>query len=285
LDLALAGERAVSLYPYPPQANQARTVFNPGGNNRLILSLEAADLNGNGKPELFVSYFNPNMSRPETAIVELGPEGFKTLDEIPWLVRAHQTPEGGWVLAAQQLQESRTFPFSAIYPLVYKDGRYRTGLRSIRLRRAEWIYNFTQINLGDAGPAVLTYTSTDRLRVDLKKGHWSSSDSFGRTPVRFSWSDRILECHPRPAVHYRGPGPGSVFVIRNIPALGGLAAPFGKFSGAEVLRLEWDGLGLRAAWKSQLSGYASALALVRGEELAVAVAGSGGSSAVWIYDL
>ncbi|MEK7727782.1 MAG: hypothetical protein AAB354_05170, partial [candidate division KSB1 bacterium] len=100
---------------------------------------------------------------------------------------------------------------------------------------------------------------------------------------------RILECHPRLPALYSEKGFDALYLIKNIAGIGGLAARFGRFNSAEIYRKDWNGIGLQTAWKSALSGYATELALVRSPstsrpELAVAVVGTQGKSAVWVFD-
>ena len=42
-------------------------------------------------------------------------------------MRTYQDEEGKPQLAVQQLVDDNSFPFSGIYPLAYKDGKYGPG--------------------------------------------------------------------------------------------------------------------------------------------------------------
>lgn len=287
LQTALADARTVRFYAYPPAAapwSEHKLL----GTTPQILSLEAADLNGNGKAELFVSLYNGSFKRAETLVLELDAQGHWTkIAELAWLVRSHQDASGRQVLAVQQLSDDRTHPFSGIFRLAFKDGRYGPGESAVRHKRVEWIYGFSTLGLpGTEG--IVTITSTDRMRIDFKKGHWRTEEAYGQTPVRFTWTDQILECHPRLPARYTEKGFDSLYLIRNIAAFGGLASSFGRFNSAEIYRKDWNGIGLQTAWKSPLSGYATELALVSPpsapQEIAVAVVGTQGQSAVWVYD-
>lgn len=287
LQTALADARTLRFYAYPPAAA-------PWGEHRLpgtapqVISLEASDLNGNGKAELFVSLYNGSFKRAETVVLELDASGAWTkVAELAWIVRSHQDAQGRQVLAVQQLEDDRTHPYSGIFLLRYKDGRYGPGDSAIRHKRVDWIYGFSILGFpGSEG--VVTMSSTDRMRIDFKKGHWRTEEAYGQTPVRITWADRILECHPRLPARYTEKGFDSLYLIRNIASLGGLAGAFGRFNSAEIYRKDWNGIGLQTAWKSPLSGYATELALVSPrsapQEIAVAVVGTQGKSAVWVYD-
>lgn len=292
LQVALSEPRLARLFPYPPQDNKPLAEFKHPGVAPRLLSLEAADSNQNGRAELFVSLYNETFGRMETLILELesGASGlrWKQLAEIPWLVRSHQDGEGKRVLAMQQLSEDSTFPFSAIYPLAYKDGKYAAGRPAIRHKRVEWIYGFTTAALDGAAPAVLYLTSTRLLRVQFPKGYWKTREAYGQTPNRVRWQGRLLEFHPPIAVDYDEAKKSSLYVVRNISMMGSLSEPFGLFNSAEIHRKTWGGVGLESSWKADLGGYSTAIALVSprpgARELAVAVTGTSGKSALWIFD-
>lgn len=290
LETVLADEKRVYLYPYPPTSSKALAEYKNPAIMAKVISLEAGDLNGNGKAELFVSIINDSGPRAETLILELGADGnWAKVAIVPWLVRAHQDGKGRQVLATQQLSDDKTFPFSTIYPLIYADGEHKRGKGAIRQKRIDWIYDFTTVDLGDDKPALVYHTKSDRLRVQFKKGYWKSSEVYGRTPVRLRWAGRLLQARPSPQVVYGSKGFDSLYIINNNARLGGWAKSFGLFKNGELHRKKWDGVGLVTAWKAKLTGYSTALSLVRNSrgvrELAVAVVGTTGKSAVWIYDL
>ncbi len=290
LETALSGGKEVRLYAYPPDSNKPRAKFKHSAVAGHILSLEAADINGNGRAELFVSFFNGSGPRVETVVLELGTNGqWAQVSVEPWVVRGYQDAGGRRVLGTQQLLDDQTFPFSTIYPLVYKAGEYGRGKKAVRPKRVDWIYDFTMVDLGDDKPAVLYHTKTDRIRLQFKKGYWKSQESYNTTPVRLRWKGRILQARPLPQIVYGTKGFQSLYLIHNKARLGGWAKSFGLYRSGELHCKRWDGIGLETRWKSELVGYSTALSLVKNsrgtQELAVVVVGTSQKSAVWIYDL
>lgn len=286
LSLALATQRSVALYSYPPEETAQRGPWDLQGVSARILSLEAADLNGNGRAELFVVSYNEVMGRMETIILEWEGDDWKKLVEIPWAVRSYQEPGGGLGLAAQRLIEDANFPLSSIYPLTFKDGRYGPGPHAFKHKRLEWLYDFTLANLG--GKEALIYlTNAQRLRVQFDKSYWRSHETFGQTPSRLRWQGKMLE-FPPPILCASGKQGPRIFAARNISALGSLSEPFGLFQNAELHRKSWSGLALESDWKAELPGYIAAMSLAPSPldptDLAVAVVSTLGQSSVWIYD-
>jgi hypothetical protein len=255
--------------------------------------LEAADLNGNGRAEIFVSYFNDTFNRFESKVVELDQKGALTqIAELSSLVRSYQDPKGAKHLATQQITEDASFPFGSIYPLVYKEGKYAAGKPAVDFlksrNRADWLYDFTFATV-DGKPAVVDITSTELLRVRFQKGSWKTAETYGQTPNRVRWTgDRMLNFRPPIPVRYDDKGAFSgMYAIKNIGGLGTLTAAFGIFVRSELHRLDWSGLSLKPSWTAELGGCATGLALVSpaggAQELAVMVVGTAERSAIWAY--
>ena len=286
--LALSDERTVNLYPYPMSDGQPLAQFVHPGVGPRIVSLSAADLNGNGRAELFVTLYNQTFTRMETVVLEYADGKWKQLADLPWMVRWFQDETGKPVLAMQQLVEDQTFPFSSIYPVVFKDGQYARGDKAIRFKRVEFLYDFTQANLDNSkDPALVYETSTNHMRVQFKDGFWKTPESYGQTPTRLRWHSRLLEFHPQMPVAYFG-NKAALYLIKNNSALGSLSEPFGIFNGGQIERHEWNGVALEPVWRADLGGYSTAAALVPGPsgptDLVVAVTGTAGKSSVWTFD-
>lgn len=286
--IVLSDEKAFMLYAYPAAENKILAQGEIPGTGARILSLEAADLDGDKKSELFVSVYNEQFRRLETSIFKLdGGKWVKTAD-LAFLVRSHQNAKGERVLACQQIQDDKTFPFGAVYPLAYQDGKYIQGRPKLNPKRAEWLYGFSYAQLDAAGePAALYLTNVNSLRAQFDKGHWRSNESYGQSPIRVRWYEKLFEFHPAMLSTYNANGFEKLYIIRNLAMLGGLATPFGLFNGGELHAKTWTGVAFETAWKAELGGSSPGFALVDTDgrkELAVAIAGSTGKSAVWTFD-
>ncbi|MBI2788862.1 MAG: VCBS repeat-containing protein [Elusimicrobia bacterium] len=287
--IVLSEEKAFRLYDYPAAVDKTLALGEIPGTGARILSLEAADLDKNGKAELFVSVYNEPFRRLETSVFTLDAGKWTKVADLPFLVRAHQNAKGEKVVATQQIQDDKTFPFGAVYPLVWQDGKYSQGRPALNPKRADWLYGFTYAQVDATGePAALYLTSVNSLRAQFAKGHWRSSEGFGQSPIRVRWYEKLLEFNPPMLATYGSSGFDKLYIIRNLAMLGGLANPFGLFNGGELHAKSWTGVAFETAWKAELGGSSPGFALVEPEagrkELVVAVAGTTGKSAVWTFD-
>lgn len=286
--LALASENTVRLYDYPAAEDKvlAETVI-PGTGLR-ILGLEAGDLDADKRDELFVSVYDEAFRRFETRVLRLEAGKWLKVADLPYLVRGYQDAKGARVLATQQVHDDKTFHLGTIYPLAYKDGKYSQGSPALRNRRADWLFGMTMAQLGAGAPAVLFLTSVHNLRAQFGKEYWRSpDDDYGQTPVRVRWNDKLIEFNPPMVLTYGEKGLDSLYAVRNMAALGGLASPFGLFNKGELQSKRWNGLGFDTAWKAELPGCAQGLAVVEQDgrrEIAVAIIGAAGKSSVWTFD-
>ena len=290
LAAAVSDGRRVYLYSYPPRDAKPIAKFSCQGTAPRILSLEAADLNGNGRAEIFASLYNDAFNRFETVILELDAKSqLAQIAELPCLVRGYQDPTGKPRLAAQQVTDDSSFPFGAIYPLTYQDGKYGPGKPALSFikRKVDWLYDFTFLTL-DGKPATVSLTNREIVRIQFEKGAAKTSEDFGQTPNRVRWTgDRMLHFRPPMVARYEGNDFAGLYLIKNIAALGGLASPFGIFARGELHRHNWNGVSIALDWKAELGGYSTGLALVSlpggTQELAVMVVGTAGKSSIWAF--
>lgn len=286
--MVLSSENTVRLYAYPAADGKSLAEMVVNGTGLRILGLEAADLDADKKDELFVSAFDESFHRFETRVLKMDAGKWLKVAELPFLVRGYQDAKGSRLLATQQVLDDKTFPLGTIYPLAYKDGKYVQGAPAFRNRRVDWIYGFTTAQIGDGDPAVLFLTTVHNLRVQFGNEYWRSpDDDYGQTPVRVRWNEKILEFNPPMAVTYGEKGLDSLYAVRNMAALGGLASPFGLFNKGELQSKRWNGLAFETHWKADLSGCAQGLAVVETQgrkEIAVAVVGTAGRSSVWTFE-
>lgn len=290
-EILLADQNRVEAFPYDMPAQgaaewKAVCGFEDKSTGAKLLSIDAADLDKNGKAEVFATVFNSFFNRVETYVLECREHAFAKIATLPWATRSYQDESGETRLAVQELMGDMTFPFGNIFPLEYKDGKYAHAGPPIHFKRLEWVYGFGIARGSDATDAfALFYTNTSRIRAQFKKGAWLSPEDYGQTSARIRWYEKPLMFYPRLILTEPSGGLTGAYTVKNIAALGGLAGAWGMYNNSEVHRLRWTGASLEPEWRGDLGGYAADIALVSADathptELLVAVVGGGGRTSI-----
>jgi hypothetical protein len=285
LDVVLAGKNTVDAFTAEDFKPICR--FKDEAPGTQSFSLEAEDLNGDGRAEVFLTLHNSFFGRVETYVLSCSSGAFQKTKTLPWMVRRFQDGSASptaTALAAQQLNDDATFPFGSLYRLRFEGGQYAISKEKLSLPRVEWIYGFGIAREEDHSfPFFLTLNNRIRLQFDKKK-HWSSPDAYGQTSNRLRWRERLLQFNPRALVKTSGATLSGIYALRNVPRFGVLSDAFGSFNSAELHFLSWSGMSLSQEWKTELPGYTSGLAEVPGRaELAVSIVGANGKTSVWFF--
>ncbi|HAH08420.1 MAG TPA: hypothetical protein DCM05_18150 [Elusimicrobia bacterium] len=248
-----------------------------------FLSLDAEDLDGDGRAEVFVTLNNSFFGRVETYALACSSGVFQKAKTLPWMVRRFQDGTGS-ALAAQQLNDDGTFPFGSLHRLRFEDGQYALSKEKLGFPRVEWLYGFGAARDGElVFPYFLTMNNRIRLQFDKKK-HWSTKEAYAQTSNRIRWRERLLQFNPRILAKNDGNALAGLYVVHNVPRFGALSDAFGSYTGSELHFLRWGGMSLASEWKTDLPGYAPGLADVPGRpELGVAVVGANGKTSVWFF--
>lgn len=252
-----------------------------------ILSLEATDLDGDGKAEVFATVHNRVVGAVETRVLDCKDGRLAERTTLPWLVRSYGTAEGTRALAGQSLEPDSKFPTSRVHRLVYRDGAYALEKPSFKHKRLAWLYGFAFAPAHDE-PMLLHYNRAQKITLRFGKGTWNTPEAFGFGPAKLEWHGSEFHMHPRLFTRVAGGELKAVCSVRNIPRLLGLAAAFGAYSGADLQCLAFNGMSLDPSWKAELSGMAAGLDEIPArnglpDRLAVAVVGANGRTAVWVF--
>ncbi|MFH1725232.1 MAG: VCBS repeat-containing protein [Elusimicrobiota bacterium] len=289
-EIMLADQRSVRVFSFWGSENTWKPLgtFEENTTGVRLVSLEAADLDQDGRAEIFATAHNKLFQNVESFVLDWADGSLKKRTTLPWMVRSYQTAGPERALAVQRLEADRSFPTSRVYGLEYVDGKYRRSKRSLKHKRLEWVYGFGLAPRED-GALLLSYNHVNRIRIRFPKGSWTSPETYGQTAERLEWQGKTLHFHPGLYVESGGPeGLSGVYTLRNVARFFGLASSFGMFSRSELHHLRWNGLSLEPDWKAELGGYASGLAEVPGapghpESLLVSVVGADGRTSVWRF--
>ena len=283
-DFVLADGNKVMAYPADAATKvwEAFCSFEGKDTGIKFLSLEASDLNGDGRAEVFATYHNDFLDRVETLVLDCKGGKFEKLALLPWMVRGIYDGAGKRSLSAQSLLPDRVFPFGGMFPLVFAEGKYQLGAPQLHAKRVDWGYSFARTGQeGTDAPATIYYEHGGHLRAQFEKDHWTSPEQMGQTSNRVRWHDRVLRFAPRLPVAAENGSLSAVYAVRNFPRLGSLADAFGIYSRGEVQRMRWNGLSLETEWTGEADGYVAGVTVA--DALYVAVVGANGSTSVWKF--
>ncbi len=240
--------------------------------NRLV-SIDVADINGNGLAEIFVTSVRPENRGLSSFVLEWDGNGFQRIvEEAGWYYRVVNLPGRGRVLMGQ-LGGSRR-PFSGgIEELQWRAGEY-AGVNPQNLPSWVNVYGFGIGDVTSAGRNVtVAFTEREELRIMDPEGEadWKSGEKFGGSATFLEYPAEATASigeHREMAHLYlpqriliadlNGDGTNEIVVARNEDAAGRFLSRFRLFRGGRIEGLVWDEFGLATAWKTrEFSGHVS----------------------------
>ncbi len=261
-----------------------------GARGHKYLSVDVADINGNGTPEIFVTNWNYN--RLESFVLEYRDGKYERIaSNLPWFMRVIQTGEGP-VLLCQVMSTDMTgytgslfgaqFMFrNPIHEAVWSDGKYREG-RRMKIPQGLPVFGLAIDTIEPGKPErVICLDELDYLRIYEKTEKsldklsvfggaaeflYKSDETYGGSniyielPEKAMYSDRD---YPPQYINLRiipydtnRDGKKELILIKNISAVGGTMSRIKLFVSSEVYNLEWDGIGFLENWKTRkINGY------------------------------
>ncbi len=224
------------------------------------VAVDAADINGNGVDELFITHFDNTEGKLLSYVLEWDGKQFQRIaDNLRWYFRSVDMARRGRVLVGQrQGIEDRFVP--GIYEIEYTAGTY-DGVQKLTLPRDRNVFGFAQgavRNLGN--PDIVDYSRSGYLRVRDSKGReeWTSIESFGGTVnalnVKSKDDPKEQDTFYMPSrvqmVDLDGDGLKEIVAVRNEDS----ASAFSRirlFKQGRLEILKWDRLGLMPIWRTR----------------------------------
>jgi hypothetical protein len=226
--------------------------------DRQHVNLDAADINGNGAPELFVTVMQKG--KVFSYVIEYRDGSYQRIAEVPVFLRVISYPGKGMLLLGQAY-DPKTFFAGKPNIYIWSSGKY-TADREFPLPKGLKLYGFAFIMAGEANPLIVGFDDTDHVVVYSRESViWKSGDTYPSIGVSAAkavttpsavisqsvadWDSnqkvriagRIL------AMDTNGDGREEVIVLKNIssPYLPG-------FVNAEFVNLGWTGTRLEQQW-------------------------------------
>ena len=250
-----------------------------------IVSLVVADVDGDGRNELYVS--GAKKGRPSSLAVQWQGSAWHYLYKgQDWFVRPMQLPGRGWVLVGQGAGMNAPFAGS-IYELRLEGTTLRHG-EPLSVPATVNVFSFEMADLdGDGAVEVIAVDDSDFLRVMHTSGRllWKSSDRFGGSVRYLGGLDDLRHRAGKPGhqemdsidgeevkrVYLPTPilitdlnkdGLPDIIVNKNGDSASRFFDNIKTYPSGEIMGLTWDGLGLTELWRTKkVDGYVASYAL------------------------
>jgi hypothetical protein len=227
------------------------------------LSVDVADIQGTGKPQIFVTNYRDNTLRSFSVAWVQGEYKVVTRN-IPYYLRVHRLPGKGTVLLGQQKYGDRFFD-DRIFILAWKEGRYVPTER-LHLPDGLTVYDFVLLEEGrDGSQEIMHINRFNRLVIASEKGKakYSSAENYGGTinalrnaePEGLATvKDEEKQTYYLPArlvvLPSKNPGEKEFILNRNKGSFFNFLARYKAFVNGEIYALGWDGTALREKWRT-----------------------------------
>jgi len=233
------------------------------------LAVDVADINKDGKAEIFVTCLDKSSKSLKSFVLEFNGSDFKTIaDNENWYFRVIPRPVLGPMLVGQKMGVSDLF-MPGVYELVWTGSSYKPqGKVAMGLPENITVFGFTIGDLFNTkGEVVAAFDEEERLRIYSSSGsqEWKSDEKFGGSEnyIDIDFQDKEADYESRVYLPHRlyivdlnKDGKTELITIKNKSISGALFRRFRHYSGATFSSLSWDGLGLAENWHTRkVSGY------------------------------
>jgi TolB-like protein len=231
--------------------------------------VHVADINKDGKAEIFVTCLNKNSKSLDSFVLEWNGSDYEYIAKNEnWYFRVIPRPVLGPMLVGQKMGISDLF-MPGVYELVWTGSKYKPqGKVGMGLPENITVFGFTMGDLlNTKGEVVAAFDEEERLRIYTTGGdqEWKSEDRFGGSEnyidIDFQdkegdYESRVYLPHRLYIVDLNKDGRTELITVKNKSISGHLFRRFRHYSGAWFESLSWDGLGLAKNWHTRkVSGY------------------------------
>jgi hypothetical protein len=229
-----------------------------------VLSIDALDLDGNGRHELYLSALSGN--QVSSFVVELKGENYEiVIENIRWFLRAMDLPgQQGRVLIGQ-MEGSPRVPYLGSPFHVSRDGSRLKKGDATGLPKPLNLFSFVPFLDDHDSLNYAHLTQGDYLKVFSQKGVdlWESAAYFGGSENRFYPSakdtdDTVIPVRMSPRM-VRTSG-NEILAVQNDGQR--MTANFREFKNSRIVSLAWNGFALVEQWQTAAQrGYLADFAL------------------------
>ncbi|OEU78855.1 MAG: hypothetical protein BA865_07030 [Desulfobacterales bacterium S5133MH4] len=269
-EVVFIGDRRVCVHRFENQ-RLVKIWEDDGKRHRSLIGVDVADVNGNGRAEIFVTSVHTSGERLNSYVLEWDGHGLEPISQgDSWYYRVIEVPDLGRVLLGQKRSMDRPF-LPGVYPFTWRNGEYAPE-GALTLPKGVNIFGFSLCDLMNNGQQMtIAFDRGDHVCIFNPSGQqeWKSGKCYGGSMNYVeSWSKNV----DTPRRHYLsqriyirdldGDGKQDIVVPSNKGSLGRLFARLRWFSSGHMACLSWKAPGLAAIWQTpELSGYISDYAI------------------------
>ncbi|UCG81438.1 MAG: VCBS repeat-containing protein [Desulfobacterales bacterium] len=243
-----------------------------GKRNQRFIGVDVADVNGNGRSEIFVTSIKGTGERLDSFVLEWNGDDFvRVSDDNPWYYRVINVPDLGPVLLGQKRRMDQLFA-DGVYQLTWRDGEYGPEER-LALPEGINIFGFALGDVMNNGEQMIAaFDGGDHICLFSLSGEerWKSDERYGGNMNYLAFSsssaddmvDRLYLPQRIFISDLDNDGKNEVIVCSNEGPLGRLFARFRQFKSGHVASLSWNDLKLTLNRRTaESSGYISDFAI------------------------
>lgn len=252
-----------------------------GGAYLNYISVDVADINKNGIPEILVTALNDRLL--VSFVLEYKDGDYKTIaSDIRYFLRVIDTTPDMPLLLGQTYGMDKVFE-TQIYEIVWRNGAY-VSADKMKIPLGLSVYGLTMDSLGaGASEKIIALDELDYLCI-ITPTHKPMTRilSFGFSPDELIWrsdttyggsnnyianidkqkpSDANLETSAFANLRIltfdtNKDGKKELIIVKNLSAVGRIFKNLKLFTSSEIYNLEWDGLGMAENWRTKkINGY------------------------------
>ncbi len=221
------------------------------------INVDAADINGNGRAEIFVTVIQDGTVK--SYVIEYQDGAFRRIADIPGFLRVISAQNRPPVLIGQAYDPVQ-FYSGSVKQYSWSAGAYVAGA-DFPVPKGVPLYGWTYANMGEGQPLLVALDDENRLLVYSGEGVvWKSADQYPvvdnyvykpaagvdlalKKPVSQDKGARVRIPGRIAAIDVNGDGRDEIVIVKNISS-----TFLGGFSGAELDGFRWTGARLDPAW-------------------------------------